>query len=135
MGISVKTVDVQMGRALKASPPTPRSFGRQLVDRCKGRALLAYLKRYDQHRSRSMIRRNRNASALARYFAGECTDDERLVTESWLAEDPARRAEAEQLRALWNASRYPSCGRPTSMTRGRVSPRGFTWETRRLRSR
>ena len=27
---------------------------------------------------------------LARYFADECTDDERRATESWLAEDPAR---------------------------------------------
>jgi len=41
---------------------------------------------------------------LARYFAGESIDDERRKTEAWLAEDPARRAEAERLKALWNAS-------------------------------
>src|SRR5258708_6822262 len=45
---------------------------------------------------------------LARYFADECTDDERRATESWLAEDPARRAEAGRLRVLWRASGYPS---------------------------
>jgi ferric-dicitrate binding protein FerR (iron transport regulator) len=45
---------------------------------------------------------------LARYFANEGTDDERQATETWLAEDPARRAEAEQLSVLWRVSGVPS---------------------------
>jgi len=44
---------------------------------------------------------------LARYFAGESIEDEQRKTEAWLAEDPARRAEAERLKALWNASGEP----------------------------
>ena len=45
---------------------------------------------------------------LARYFAGESIEDEQRKTEAWLAEDPARRVEAERLKALWNASGQPS---------------------------
>lgn len=41
---------------------------------------------------------------LARFFAGECTEEERRATEAWLDEAPSRREEAEQLRALWRVS-------------------------------
>jgi ferric-dicitrate binding protein FerR (iron transport regulator) len=45
---------------------------------------------------------------LARFFAGECSEDERHATELWLGEAPGRRAEAEQLKAMWDASGHPS---------------------------
>ena len=50
----------------------------------------------------------RDCRRLARFFAGECSADEARETEAWLAEDPGRRGEADHLRELWRASRYPA---------------------------
>jgi ferric-dicitrate binding protein FerR (iron transport regulator) len=39
--------------------------------------------------------------ALARYFAGEASPEERLALESWIAADPTRAAHVANLLALW----------------------------------
>ncbi len=41
---------------------------------------------------------------LIRYFSGQLTESERSAFEAWIAEDPAREAEVQRLRDLWEAS-------------------------------
>jgi transmembrane sensor len=40
---------------------------------------------------------------LARFFSGDCTPEERETVASWIAADPARATEVEELRAAWDA--------------------------------
>ncbi len=40
---------------------------------------------------------------LAEYLAGRASDAERILVESWLAQDPGRAAEMDLLRAVWSA--------------------------------
>src|SRR6266568_8041990 len=41
---------------------------------------------------------------LIRYFSGQLTENERIAFEAWIAEDPAREAEVQRLREVWDAS-------------------------------
>jgi transmembrane sensor len=41
---------------------------------------------------------------LIRYFSGQLADSERHAFEAWITEDPAREAEVQRLRDLWEAS-------------------------------
>ena len=41
---------------------------------------------------------------LIRYFSGQLTESERTAFDAWIAEDPAREAEVQRLRDLWEAS-------------------------------
>src|SRR6266699_986199 len=41
---------------------------------------------------------------LIRFFSGQLTESERNAFEAWIAEDPAREAEVQRLRDLWEAS-------------------------------
>src|SRR5436190_17227481 len=41
---------------------------------------------------------------VIRYFSGQLTASERTAFEAWIAEDPAREAEVQRLRDLWEAS-------------------------------
>src|SRR5207245_8977190 len=41
---------------------------------------------------------------LIRYFSGQLAESERSAFEAWIAEDPAREAEVQRLRDLWEAS-------------------------------
>jgi transmembrane sensor len=41
---------------------------------------------------------------LIRYFSGQLADSERKAFEAWITEDPAREAEVQRLRDLWDAS-------------------------------
>src|SRR5947207_4232152 len=41
---------------------------------------------------------------LIRYFSGQLTESERTAFDAWIAEDPAREAEVQRLRDLWQAS-------------------------------
>lgn len=43
-----------------------------------------------------------DSDLLARYLAGECTNEERIVVEQWVASDDTNAEELELLRAIWN---------------------------------
>src|SRR5689334_20810809 len=50
-------------------------------------------------------------SVLARYLSGECDHAERERIEKWLVQVPGRRAQLEEMRALWfRASAAPETG-------------------------
>ncbi|UCD38198.1 MAG: FecR domain-containing protein [Fidelibacterota bacterium] len=43
-------------------------------------------------------------SMLTRYLAGDCTDQEQLQLEAWMAADPENRMLVEQMQVIWEAS-------------------------------
>jgi len=46
-------------------------------------------------------------SQLARYFAGECSSEELVALERWIAADPARQSLVAELRAAWDRAIQP----------------------------
>lgn len=49
-----------------------------------------------------------NDDLLTRYVTGECSAAERRKVERWATEDPSRRAQLEELQALWAAAEKPA---------------------------
>src|SRR5579862_4498045 len=62
-------------------------------------------------------------SRIARYFAGECSLAEAEATRQWLASDPSRALEADDLRRVWSATPVSGAAADTDTAWHRLSAR------------